>query len=71
MTKFEMVVQMVMQRLEDERAGIEDANIEQLAFDMRFKPHGGPPRSVKLQILHSYDGAASNGARPTAAALKA
>lgn len=64
MTKYEMVVALVMQQLEDHKAAIEDGNIEQLAFDMRFKPHGGMPRSAKMQVLHSYEGSQNGGAIP-------
>jgi hypothetical protein len=68
MTKYDMVVQMLMRRLEQQRAGIEDDNIEQLGLDMRFRPHGGPPRSLKVQILHAAPGADTpvNGVQPSA-----
>lgn len=61
MTKFELVVQMVLQQLEMNREAILNPNTEQFTLVMKFRPHDGPPRSASLACLHVFDGAANNG----------
>lgn len=56
MTRFDMVMALIMTQLEINRQAIDDPNVEQMTLTVKFKPHGGVPRSVQVGCLHVYDG---------------
>ena len=52
MTKFEQVVQIVMEQLEMNRESIDHHHAERMTIEVKFRPHGGPPRSALTYVLH-------------------
>lgn len=58
-SKYELTLRLVLVQLEMSRDQIEHGHLEQLTLEVKYRPHGGGPRFVKVGCLNAYEGAAS------------